>query len=113
MRIRPGQRLIQVLLVWAALAVLPLAARVWLPELAAPALLAWAALGLVGAAWALDEQGYPIYPVVPGGERQREMVFRFGVNLAMYALTGNYKADQVHIPAILRRLGGAARDEVN
>ena len=65
------------------------------------------------AAWALDEQGYPIYPVVPGGERQREMAFRFGVNLAMYALTGNYKADQVHIPAILRRLGGAARDEVN
>ncbi|MCH9783973.1 MAG: DUF58 domain-containing protein, partial [Gammaproteobacteria bacterium] len=55
MRIRPGQRLIQVLLVWAALAVLPLVARVGLPELAAPALLAWAALGLVGAAWALDD----------------------------------------------------------
>ena len=65
------------------------------------------------AAWALDDQGYPIYPVVPGGQRQRELAFRFGVNLAMYALTGNYKADQVHIPAILRRLGGAARDEVN
>ena len=57
------------------------------------------------AAWALDEQGYPRYPVVPGTNRQREMAFRFGVNLVMYALTGNYKADQVHIPAILRRLG--------
>jgi hypothetical protein len=57
------------------------------------------------AAWALDDQGYPRYPVVPGTNRQREMAFRFGVNLVMYALTGNYKADQVHIPAILRRLG--------
>jgi hypothetical protein len=27
------------------------------------------------------------------------------VNLAMYALTGNYKTDQVHIPALLERLG--------
>ena len=55
MSIRPGQRLIQGLLGWAALAILPLVARVGLPELAAPALLAWAALGLVGAAWALDD----------------------------------------------------------
>ncbi|MCC9624544.1 DUF4159 domain-containing protein [Thalassospira sp. MA62] len=37
--------------------------------------------------------------------RQREMAFRFGVNLVMYALTGSYKGDQVHIPAILERLG--------
>ena len=36
--------------------------------------------------------------------RQREMAMRFGVNLVMYALTGNYKADQVHIPHILKRL---------
>ena len=57
------------------------------------------------AAWALDGSGVPLFPVVPGGERQREMAFRFGVNLALYALAGNYKADQVHIPAILRRLG--------
>ena len=57
------------------------------------------------AAWALDEGGFARYPVVPGTDRQREMAFRFGVNLVMYALTGNYKADQVHIPSILRRLG--------
>jgi len=57
------------------------------------------------AAWAIDEQGRPTAAVVPGGERQREMAFRFGVNLVMYALTGNYKADQVHVPAILERLG--------
>ncbi len=46
-----------------------------------------------------------LFAVVPGGERQREMAFRFGINLAMYAMTGNYKADQVHLPAILERLG--------
>ena len=60
-------------------------------------------------AWALDDRGYPLYPVVPGTDRQREMAFRFGVNLVMYALTGNYKADQVHIPSILRRLGRPER----
>jgi hypothetical protein len=43
--------------------------------------------------------------VTPGGGRQREMAARFGVNLVMYALTGNYKADQVHVPFILQRLG--------
>ncbi|MFD2264821.1 DUF4159 domain-containing protein [Lacibacterium aquatile] len=57
------------------------------------------------AAWATDQTGRPLYPVVPGGERQREMAFRTGVNIVMYALTGNYKSDQVHVPAILERLG--------
>lgn len=57
------------------------------------------------AAWSVDEHGSTLFPVVPGGEKQREMAYRFGVNLVMYALTGNYKADQVHVPAILERLG--------
>lgn len=56
-------------------------------------------------AWARDQSGRFALPVVPGGELQREMAFRFGVNLMMYALTGNYKADQVHVPSILERLG--------
>ncbi len=56
-------------------------------------------------AWAIDQTRRPLYPVVPGGERQREMSYRFGINMLMYALTGNYKADQVHLPAILERLG--------
>jgi hypothetical protein len=56
-------------------------------------------------AWAVDDLGMATYPVVPGGERQRELARRFGVNLVMYALTGNYKTDQVHIPALLERLG--------
>jgi hypothetical protein len=57
------------------------------------------------SAWALDDNQRPMFATVPGGERQREMAYRFGVNLVMYALTGNYKSDQVHVPAILERLG--------
>jgi len=57
------------------------------------------------AAWAIDPSGHPLSEPVPGGEMQREMALRFGINLAMYALTGNYKTDQVHAPALLERLG--------
>ena len=49
--------------------------------------------------------GQALLPVVPGDPRQREFAFRAGVNIVMYTLTGNYKADQVHIPALLERLG--------
>ncbi len=59
----------------------------------------------LASAWALDDANRPIYPVVPGGEGQREQAFRTGINIVMYALTGNYKADQVHIPDLLQRLG--------
>ncbi len=59
----------------------------------------------LAAAWALDEGGRPLYPTVGGGEDQREMAFRTGINIVMHALTGNYKADQVHVPALLERLG--------
>ena len=57
------------------------------------------------AAWAMDSNGRPLAAVVPGGANQRERAYRFGVNLMMYALTGNYKADLVHVPALLERLG--------
>jgi hypothetical protein len=50
-----------------------------------------------------DRVGGYTYPCTPGGEHQREMAFRLGVNLVLYALTGNYKKDQVHIPFILKR----------
>lgn len=56
-------------------------------------------------AWARTPDGQFRFPVIPGGELQREMAFRTGVNLLMYMYTGNYKADQVHVPAILERLG--------
>ncbi|MCB1355527.1 MAG: DUF4159 domain-containing protein, partial [Maritimibacter sp.] len=59
------------------------------------------------AAWAVDDNGMPLLPVGRGyaGERQRELAYRFGVNLVMHVLTGNYKSDQVHVPALLERLG--------
>lgn len=57
------------------------------------------------AAWAVDADGHYPYAVIPGGMRQRVLAYRFGVNVVMYALTGNYKGDQVHVPAILERLG--------
>ncbi|MBR0683878.1 DUF4159 domain-containing protein [Roseomonas eburnea] len=57
------------------------------------------------AAWAIDSRGNNPYATIPGGARQRILAYRFGVNLVMYALTGNYKGDQVHVPAILERLG--------
>ena len=59
------------------------------------------------AAWAIDNRGSPLFPIGRGfaGERQRELAYRFGVNLVMHVLTGNYKSDQVHVPALLERLG--------
>ena len=59
------------------------------------------------AAWATDASGSRMFPVGRGfaGERQREIAYRFGVNLVMHVLTGNYKSDQVHVPALLDRLG--------
>ena len=57
------------------------------------------------AAWAYDERGEPMFAMTTGDERQREFAYRTGVNIVMYALTGNYKADQVHVPALLERLG--------
>lgn len=59
----------------------------------------------LAGAWAMRPDGQPMLPLVPGEPRQREFAFRSGVNIVMYALTGNYKADQVHIPALLERLG--------
>ena len=58
----------------------------------------------LASAWAADRNGDPLYPLVPGGNRQREMALRGGVNLVMYTLTGNYKADQVHVRDLLERL---------
>lgn len=57
---------------------------------------------LLGAV-ARDTFGNWEYNVTPGGQNQREMAFRLAINIVMYALTINYKADQVHIPFILER----------
>jgi hypothetical protein len=58
----------------------------------------------LAAAWAEDADRRPLYPLIPGGGRQRELALRSGVNLVIYTLTGNYKADQVHAKDILERL---------
>ena len=59
------------------------------------------------SAWAVDQYGGPLLPVGRGaaGDEQREYAYRFGINLIMHVLTGNYKSDQVHVPALLERLG--------
>ena len=59
----------------------------------------------LAGAWAMQPDGQPMLPMVEGEPRQRELAFRAGVNIVMYTLTGNYKADQVHVPALLERLG--------
>ncbi|EJW11585.1 membrane protein, putative [Rhodovulum sp. PH10] len=59
----------------------------------------------LAGAWATRPDGQAMLPLTPGEPRQREYAFRAGVNIVMYTLTGNYKADQVHIPALLERLG--------
>jgi hypothetical protein len=56
-------------------------------------------------AWAMRQDGQAMLPLVSAEPRQREFAFRAGVNIVMYTLTGNYKADQVHVPALLERLG--------
>ena len=63
-------------------------------------------------AWAIDQNtGRPLL-TMDGGDQAREMAYRFGINLVMYILTGNYKEDQVHIPDLLERLG-TSRDRAN
>lgn len=59
----------------------------------------------MAAAWALTEDGRYMFPTVPNDPYQRELAIRAGINIAIYTMTGNYKADQVHIPALLERLG--------
>jgi hypothetical protein len=58
----------------------------------------------LAGAWAADSEGQPRFPLIPGGARQRELSLRSGVNLVMYTLTGNYKADQVHARDLIERL---------
>ncbi len=59
----------------------------------------------LAGAWAQRPDGQPMLPLVAAEPRQREFALRGGVNIVMYTLTGNYKADQVHVPALLERLG--------
>src|ERR1700726_3199868 len=59
----------------------------------------------LAGAWAIRPFSQPMLPLPPGEPKRRELAFRAGVNIVMYTLTGNYKADQVHAPALIERLG--------
>jgi hypothetical protein len=43
--------------------------------------------------------------------RSRELALRFGINLVVYALTGTYKADQVHAAALIQRISRQRRQQ--
>jgi len=57
----------------------------------------------VAGAWSRAEGGSWEYECSPGGEPQRELALRLGVNLAMYGLCLDYKDDAVHLPMILKK----------
>lgn len=57
----------------------------------------------LGGALERDPFGNYRFDVTPGGEEQRSYATRLAVNLVLYALTVNYKKDQIHVEAILRR----------
>ena len=57
----------------------------------------------LAGAWARSDLGDWEYACSPGGEPQREIAFRIGVNVAMYALCTDYKDDAVHLPFIMKR----------
>lgn len=57
----------------------------------------------LAGAMSKDDFGQWEYDVGLGGDATREMTFRLGVNIVMYALCLDYKDDQVHVSYILRR----------
>jgi hypothetical protein len=57
----------------------------------------------LAGAWSRDEHGDWEFEVSPGGESQREIAIRTGVNLACYATCLDYKEDAVHVPFIMKR----------
>ena len=56
-------------------------------------------------AWALDARGRPLRPQAATGRAGHQLAIRSGINMAMVALTGSYKTDQVHVDELLERLG--------
>lgn len=57
----------------------------------------------LAGAWNRSEAGDYEFDVSPGGEPQRELAVRLGVNVCMYALCLDYKDDAVHLPLILNK----------
>ena len=57
----------------------------------------------LAGAWSRSESGDYEFDVSPGGEPQRELAVRLGINICMYALCLDYKDDAVHLPLILNK----------
>jgi hypothetical protein len=57
----------------------------------------------LAGAWSRTEAGDYEFDVSPGGEPQRELAIRLGINVCMYALCLDYKDDAVHLPIILNK----------
>ncbi|NMO18205.1 DUF4159 domain-containing protein [Pyxidicoccus fallax] len=57
----------------------------------------------LAGAWSRSESGDYEFDVSPGGEPQRELAVRMGINICMYALCLDYKDDAVHLPLILNK----------
>ena len=55
------------------------------------------------SAWAIDKTTFHFFLLFQEA-KDKEMAYRFGINITMYALTGNYKSDQIHSKSILKRL---------
>ncbi len=59
----------------------------------------------LAGAWMRDLSGKWMYDCVPGGEPQRALAFKTGINIIVYSLTSDYKKDVIHHPFIKRRQG--------
>jgi len=57
----------------------------------------------LSGAWARDRFGKWVNECLPGGELQRALAFKTGINIIVYSLTSDYKKDLVHHPFIKRR----------
>ncbi len=51
----------------------------------------------------VDDAGQYVHLPVPDGDYQRRESVKMLINLVLYALTSNYKHDQVHVAELLRR----------
>ncbi|HSR12752.1 MAG TPA: DUF4159 domain-containing protein [Thermodesulfobacteriota bacterium] len=59
----------------------------------------------LSGSWSRDKLGRWTHECAPGGEAQRALAFKAGINVIVYSLTSDYKRDLVHHPFIRKRLG--------
>ncbi len=58
---------------------------------------------VLGGLWRSKGGGYAL-EVVSGGYRQRTGCRKLGINVVLFALTGNYKRDVVHVKTLISRM---------